>query len=232
MDLKEDFCFLIPARGGSKGIKYKNLRTLINKKNLTELAIEFAQNFTSNNNIYLNSDSKKILYFGYKMNVECIKRSNQLSGDRVSDIEILLYSIKKMSKKYKYVIYLQPTSPFRKKKDLANQISFIKKKNFDSIWSVSEVDKKFHPLKVLINQGENIKLFLQAGKKIIARQMLSDIFIRNGIFYIFKISKLIKHKSIYLPKSTYFKIKYDYVNIDTFDDLKSARNLSKNFKFY
>ena len=45
-----------------------------------------------------------------------------------------------------------------------------------------------------------LSIYAHSGKKIFARQQLEDIYIRNGIFYIFKISKLIKSKHIYLKK--------------------------------
>ena len=46
---------------------------------------------------------------------------------------------------------LQPTSPLRVEKDLKEAINqFIKNKN-DSLWSISKIDKKYHPLKQLIN---------------------------------------------------------------------------------
>ena len=58
--MKKKCVALIPARGGSKGLKNKNLKK-INGKTLTELAINFAINSKYFNKIILSSDSKKIL---------------------------------------------------------------------------------------------------------------------------------------------------------------------------
>ena len=103
----------------------------------------------------------------------------------------------------------------------------LKKKKFNSAWSVSEIDKKFHPLKVLQIKKDSLKLYSSLGKKIIARQMLNNIYIRNGIFYIFKVKPLLKKKSIYLERSYPSITYYQSVNIDTINDLNRAKKLFK-----
>ena len=184
MDLnksKKKFCFLIPARGGSKEIKNKNLKKIRNKS-LVGHAIQFSKLFSNEKSIFVHTDSTKIKFEAQRYNVEIINRPKILSGDKISDYKILEHTIKNISDDYKYIVYLQPTSPFRKKNDLLMSIKLIEKKNFDSIWSVTKIDKKYNPLKVLINYKEKLNLFTNEGKKVVARQMLKDAFIRNGIF--------------------------------------------------
>ncbi len=233
MDLNKSekkFCFLIPARGGSEGIKNKNLKKIKNKS-LVAHAITFSKLFSNNESIFVNTDNKKIIHEAIRNNVNYIKRPAKLAGSRISDYKILDHTIKNIAPSYKYIIYLQPTSPFRRKKDLSEAIKLIKKKNYDSIWSVSKIDKKFHPLKVLVNKNDKLYLFDKKGEDIIARQMLKNSFIRNGIFYVFRISSLIKSKTIYLNKCGFKIITNKLVNIDTPEDLKKARILGKKNKF-
>ena len=224
-------CFLIPARGGSKGIINKNLKK-INGLTLVDIAINFAQKLVNSKDIFLSSDSEKILKCGLKKKIRLIKRPKYLSHGRVSDIDLILKSLQVILKKnanYKYLIYLQPTSPIRNVSHLKEAINIIHSKKYDSVWSVSKIDKKFHPLK-LLNRKKNgkINLYSNAGEKIIARQQLGDCFIRNGVFYIFKISKLLKNQSIYFKNSYGFEIKSKIVNIDNLNDLKVARKMLKN----
>ena len=54
-------------------------------------------------------------------------------------------SINQIPEKYDYLIYLEPTSPFRKKNDLLKACKKIIKTNAYSCWSVNKVSKKFHP---------------------------------------------------------------------------------------
>ena len=60
--------------------------------------------------------------------------------------------------------------------------------------------------------------------------MLQEIFIRNGVFYIFNIKKLIKKKSIYLNKLLPSITDYQISNIDNLNDLNSARKIIQNIK--
>ena len=228
MFLKKKILCLIPARGGSKGIKFKNLKK-IGKKSLISHAISFAKNLKFLDDIVVSSENKKILNIGKKLGVSLHLRSKKLSGDYVSDISLILDVIK--NKKYvsfDYLLYLQPTSPFRFKKDFLKALKRLIKQKADAIWSVTNISNKNHPLKILMKNKKNyIQLYSNLGKKIIARQQLDEIFIRNGIFYFFSIKKLKIKRTIYLKKSIPYQIFYEYFNIDTPNDLKLAKKLYK-----
>ena len=218
---------LVPARGGSKGIKNKNLKKIKNKT-LIQITSEFIDSCKFFDYKILNSDSKRILNLGKKLNFLNFDRPKHLSGDRISDYQILDFTIKKMKKDNiyaDYLIYLQPTSPMREKKHLTVTLKKIIKNNLDGGWSVNKIDKKFHPLKILIKRKNKLSLFSEKGKKIVARQMLNDAYIRNGVFYIFSIKQLKKQKTIYLKNMILSNTNYNNINIDTYNDLKSARKM-------
>lgn len=126
------------------------------------------------------------------------------------------------------MVYLQPTSPIRKISQLINALRIVIKKNYDASWSITQIDKKFHPKKVLKFSKDNfLSIYLNEEKKIFARQQLEDICIRNGIFYIFKISKFLKSKDIFFKKTYPSITNYPYVNVDTFQDLNELRKILK-----
>ena len=145
----------------------------------------------------------------------------------VSDYEIINEIINNFEG-FDYLIYLQPTSPFRKKKSITEMFENLIKTKSHGAWSVTAVDKKFHPKKILtLKDKKYIKTYFKEGEKIIARQQLEEVFIRNGIFYIFSIKELKKQKTIYLKKTIFYKINYEYYNIDVIDDLKNSKKLAK-----
>ena len=226
------FILLIPARGGSKGIKKKNLKLLL-KKPLVSHTIDFAKKLNFIYKISINSDDKNIIKISKKKKVDHIKRKKNLSGDYVSDYDLISSTInyyKKKNLNYDYIIYLQPTSPFRKIKDLTLASKKVIDLNLDTIWSVNKIDNKYNPLKLFKKKGEFLSLYSNMGKKIIARQQLENIYQRNGIFYIFDVKKLIKNKTIYPAKGIFpYLIKYKYVNIDTLNDLKNCRKMFKKW---
>ena len=90
---------VIPARGGSKGIKLKNLK----KINGLTLIEHVAKIITQNRKIdyaYVSTDSNKI-----KKNVlntdilKVLHRPKKLSGDCISDLEVLSHAISELQKK-------------------------------------------------------------------------------------------------------------------------------------
>jgi len=225
---KKKILCLVPARGGSKGIKNKNLQKL-SKKSLIEITSNFINKIKYIDKKIISTDSQKIKEVSKKLGFEIINRPKIISGDRVSDYQVIKHALTVLKKKnlvFDYLIYLQPTSPIRRKKDLIKNIKTVISNNFDSCWSVSKIDKKFHPLKILNIRNKYLKLYNNNhGRKIIARQQLNDSYVRNGIFYIFKCKSLLKYKTIYLKKCLPAITKYNHINIDTKEDLLIAKKL-------
>lgn len=222
MYLKKKILALVPARGGSKGIKLKNLKK-INNKTLIEITSVFIDKCKIFDQKVISSDNKKIIIHSKKLKFNIIKRKKNLSGDRVSDFKVIKNVIEELDVKFDYVVYLQPTSPIRQVAHLKNAIKQVIKLNLDGAWSVSKVNLKYHPLKLLEIKSDKIRLFNNKGEKIIARQMLNEVYCRNGVFYIFNVNKLIKQKTIYLNNILPSITNYKTVNIDSLKDLKLAR---------
>ena len=215
---------VIPARGGSKGIKLKNIY-IVNGKPLISYTLDFVKNLNFFNETIISTDHKKIKKIcedkGFSIP---FMRPKYLSGDRISDIQVLEHSLllaeKYNNTKYEIIIMLQPTSPLRVKKDLKEAINqFMKNKN-DSLWSISKIDKKYHPLKQLTINKKKLNYFYPNGKNIIARQELGDTYIRNGVFYIFSRDCILK-KQLLGKKPGFYEIKKPYFNIDTLTEIKS-----------
>ena len=222
---------VIPARGGSKGIKLKNIYK-VNGKPLISYTLDFVKNLNIFNETIISTDHKNIKKIceenGFRIP---FMRPKYLAGDKISDIKVLEHSLLSAEKyndtKYDIIIMLQPTSPLRSKNDLKNGIKqFLKNKN-DSLWSVSRIDTKYHPLKQLLVTKERLKYFSEKGKKIIARQELENTFIRNGVFYIFNRGCIIKRKQLLGNNPGFFEIKKTYFNIDKISELKSYESFLK-----
>ncbi len=223
---------IIPARSGSKGIKNKNIKK-INNKTLIEIAYQTAKKSKIFTHILISTDSlkyKKILKKS-KIKIDSL-RPKKYSKDNSTDLELLNYEIKKfenyLKKKISYIALLQPTSPFRSSKDLIKCFQLIKSKRLDAVWTVTKIDKKFNPIKVLNIKNNNLSYFSNSGSTFTTRQNLSDSYIRNGIAYFFSRESIMGLKKILPPKSGFLEIKRKLFNIDTIEDLKeSIKLLSK-----
>ena len=222
---------IIPARGGSKGIKNKNLKKIKNKS-LVCRAIEFCKNQRQIDDIIVSTDSFKIKKESEKNGIKVpFLRPKKLSGDKISDYEVLIDTLKKsenfLNKRFDLIVMFQPTSPMRTSKEFLDCLKKINNKNIDAIWTVNMVDKKFHPLKQLIEKNKNFSFFDKRGKKIISRQQLKHTFIRNGAVYIFTRNCLVKHKNIYGKKFELLISKINHISIDTYSDLSKVKKLIK-----
>ena len=104
-----------------------------------------------------------------------------------------------------------------------------KLKDHDHVFTVTQVDVKYHPSKQF-SVGENgiarrTNENLQAPPN---RQSLEPTFIRNGAVYGFRVDSFLKTKSI-LGSSPYaLVIDEPLVNIDTLEDLQRAEEFFSN----
>lgn len=225
---------VVPARGGSKGIKLKNLKK-INNISLIGYVGKVLEKIPFIDNKIVSTDHKKIIKEALKYKIDApFVRPKKISGDKIGDIDVLLHALNESERIYgiqfDYILMLQPTSPLRNYKIINNMITKAIDKKYDSLWSISEIDIKFHPYKQLLINKNYISYFDEKnGEKIIARQQLNKTYIRNGVCYIFS-RNMIKNKKIMNKKTGYEIIKHNYVNIDTLEDVKKANKIVSKIK--
>ena len=156
------------------------------------------------------------------------KRPFHLSGDFVGDLEIIQHALSNYARtvNFDYIMLLQPTCPLRKHNHIGQCLKKIKETNLDAVWTVSEVQKTFHPFKQLVITKNKLKYFCPEGMQIIARQQLGQSYIRNGACYIWRIDYITRSDALLLPPHSMPVIITDpLVNIDEEGDLKDAEEL-------
>ena len=133
---------IIPARGGSKGIKKKNIQPLMGKP-LISFSIESALESSYVQDIFVSTDSDEIkeVAKGYNK-VKVINRPADLALDTTPTEPVLIHALDCIKKDYNslpdYVILLQPTSPYRKKGTIDKCIKKILETKSDSLLTVCE----------------------------------------------------------------------------------------------
>ena len=222
---KEIFC-LIPARGGSKRIKNKNI-TLLKKKPLVWHTINFAKKI-KNSHIVLSTDSEKI----YKICSKFIKidglRPKKLADDLTTTFKVAKYELLKIEKKnnfkFKYILLLQPTVPFRKFSDFQKTFRYISNKNIDSVTTITDVGS-FHPDRMKIIKKNKIFNYNNLKKENMKPfQLLKKVYIRSGSIYLIKRSAFFKYKSFVGANCRGVIVKDKFaINIDTYNDLELAK---------
>lgn len=224
---KEVFC-LIPARSKSKRIKDKNIQ-IIKGLELFVHTIKFAKNF-SNLEICFSTDSRKYLNTARKYIEVDSLRPKKLSLDHVKTYDVFKYELERIekirNKKFKYLLLLQPTVPFRKKADLKKALNYIKEKNVDSVVSLNSVEGN-HPyrMKKITRRNFVVNFINEKKENMEPIQKLPKIFLRSGSIYLIKRKAFYKYKNLLGGKVRPIIVKEKYeINIDNFRDLFFARN--------
>lgn len=222
---------VVPARGGSKGVKLKNIRE-IGGIPLIAMVGNVIREVPEIDRAIVSTDHDQIAEIAMKSGLDCpFFRPEELSGDRIADIDVLLHVLREIESidkvLYDIIVMLQPTSPSRKVKHVSDAINKLIDSDADSVWSVSETDSKAHPLKQLVINGENLDYYDSEGAKVIARQQLKPVYHRNGIVYAITRDCIVNKKSIKGENCVPLVIDGYVSNIDTELDIAFAEFLLK-----
>ncbi len=224
--LKKNILCLIPARGGSIGIKNKNILK-VKKKEIINYTIEVSMKLKNYCDIVISTDSKKI-FSKCKSKENLIfngLRPKYLSGPNSLTKDVVRYELKKtqkiLKKKYKYILLLQPTCPIRDYKKILKCFKIIKKGKFDSILSISNVNGN-HPFRMKVKKKGLLKNFMNfKNENMVARQKLPKVYIRSGSIYLTTVKSFLKHDSLVGKKCYGIELFGDEtINIDTKQDLE------------
>ena len=216
--------FIIPARGGSKGIPRKNIRPL-NGKPLIYYSIENAKKSSFKPEILVTTDDDEIEFYSKKFGAIVHRRKLNLADDKTTldpvIIDAFYNHLKNSNKKYDFVVTLQPTSPCLKTESIDSAIRNAQNNTkIDTIISVVE-DKH------LTWKSINNDLALPNYKKRVNRQDLPETYKETGGFVISKIIKNNFEKRI-RGNIQIQKISYEEaIDIDNFSDWSVCEYLLK-----
>jgi len=181
---------IIPARGGSKGVKLKNIRQL-NGKPLIYYTIKAAQDSKRMQRFVVSTDSPQIADISRQYGAEVpFLRPYNLATDEAKSIPVLQHALNEIETidgvSYDGVLMLQPTTPFRMASDIDQAIGLMEKTDCDSVISVVEVGAH-HPARMkFIEDGRLIDPQFCEEYENQPRQELPQMFIRNGAIYLTK----------------------------------------------
>ncbi|HLK28173.1 MAG TPA: acylneuraminate cytidylyltransferase family protein [Puia sp.] len=229
-----DFLFVIPARGGSKGIPGKNIK-LLNNKPLIYYSIELARLMTDDEHICVSTDSSEIKACVEKTGLKVpFLRPPYLATDTSGSYEVLEHAVEyyiSKGKHYDAIVLLQPTSPLRKKQHVEGCIEKFTE-DLDMVASVKE--SKANPYYNLFEENEKELLTISKGKgQFTRRQDVPKVYEYNGSIYIINIKSLRSKKSFQefaSVKKYVMEEKYS-IDLDTPEDWDYAEYKMQNENF-
>ena len=221
---KENFTAIILARGGSKGIKLKNL-IKINGKPLIYWTIKSCLKSKKIHSTWVSTDNKLIADYSKKLGANIIPRPYKYAKDNSASDSAWLHAINFLKKKIsiKNVVGLQPTSPIRNKNDIDKACKKFTNKKYDSLFTAMSITDHF------IWKLKNKKLIANYNyKRRLLRQKIEPKYLENGSFYIFNAKDFLKYKRRLFGKiGVYVMEKINSLQLDEPEDIQFFNSLKK-----
>ena len=225
---KNLFVALIPARGGSKGLKKKNLYP-VNNKPLISWTIESAISSHYLEQIFVSSDDNSILEIASKEGVNCIERPANLAEDTSSMESVIMHSIEQIDKQgigFKYLILLQPTSPLRDSKDIDLACKKFIQLKANSLISVTNVESSV--LKTLVKDDNGfLKPAFDNKFPSMNRQQLPLAYKPNGAIYIINKKLFLNNPTLFQKNTAMYEMKENKsIDVDSINDIHTIEKLN------
>jgi CMP-N,N'-diacetyllegionaminic acid synthase len=214
---------VVPARGGSKGVKLKNLHPLLGVPLVGHVGA-VVRELPWVDRAVVSTDHREIADAARKSGLDVpFMRPPALSGDLIGDQPVLAHALGETEGvdggRFDVVVMLQPTSPLRRPAHVAAVVEKLIDEGWDAVWTVSRTDLKYHPLKQLtLDADGRMDYFDPRGATIIARQQLVPTHTRNGAAYAFTRDCVLVQQTIKGRRTAGIVLDEPMVSIDTLDD--------------
>jgi CMP-N-acetylneuraminic acid synthetase len=186
---------VIPARGGSKSVKDKNIKPLGGRP-LMAWSIKAGLACKKINKVIVSTDSDKYAQLAKFYGAEIIMRPPELAQDDTPMVPVLQHALEKFPADL--VILLDPTSPFRMVKDIELCLEKITEPETDSVITVCEAEH--NPFFVMGTVENNYWHFINRGEIITRRQESTPAYRINAAVYVVK-KEIIKSGKIFTDKT-------------------------------
>lgn len=215
---------IIPARGGSKGIPKKNIIPFANK-DLIGHSIDQALNSKYITDVIVSSDCDEILNVSKSYGAKTIKRPDDISTDTATSESALLHTIQSLEDEYKYLVFLQVTSPLRTTQDIDNCIKTTIEGNYDSVFSASILEDML----IWKTEENNLTSVNYDYKNRKRRQDSETQYVENGSIYVFKKEGFINNNNRLFGKIGLSLMEsWKMFEIDSMEDLELCEIIFEN----
>lgn len=180
---------VVPARGGSKGVPRKNIRTLAGTP-LIGWTLRAAAASARLARTVVSTEDDEIARVARALGGDVpFLRPGELSTDTAKSLDVMVHAIRAVEAleggaPYDAVLLLQPTTPFRTAEDIDGSIALLERTGADSVISVVDVGG-YHPARMKYMEGDRLvdPPFCEAVENM-PRQQLPPMFLRAGCIYL------------------------------------------------
>lgn len=224
---------LIPARGGSKGIKNKNIVTFDNQPLICH-TISHAISCQYFDDIVVSTDSVDIMNISQKSGAWVpFLRPYQLAKDDSKIIDVVVHAVeylKSCGKEYDVVVVLQPTSPLRTSAMIIEAINQFFELNCKSLVSVNKASE--NPIFMRAMDSNKHLMRILPCQSTVRRQCLPEYYYVNGAIYINWVADLNHELSLNDNEYGYVMDRKNSIDINDITDIykyEITKNFNKKF---
>ena len=217
---------VIPARGGSKRIPRKNIKTF-NGKPMIAWAIQIAQKSKLFDKIFVSTDDYEIKKISeqYGAIVPFI-RPPEISDDKTPTVPVISHAIREIDRLYQKVEYaccIYPCSPFILSSDLEKSFEMLVSSGENYVYPVVEYPHSIFRAMKKSNEGK--MKFIYPEYELTRTQDLEQTYHDSGQFYWGRAVAWRQLKKMHTDGLGMIIPYYRVVDIDTEDDWKRAELL-------
>jgi len=205
---------LIPARSGSKRLPNKNILPLAGVP-LIAWSINAAKASTYVDRIVVSTDCANIASLAEEYGAESpFIRPKSLSEDTSSTFDVILHTITALNLTGEDILLLlQPTSPLRTAAHIDGALFRLEEKVADGVVSVTPCSHSPLWFNTLPEDG-SMNDFIRSEIRGVRSQDLPQFYRLNGAIYAFKVSSLLKNKSIHYSKNVFSYVMPENCSLD------------------
>ncbi len=215
---------IIPARGGSKGIPRKNLKQ-VGGRSLLGWSIYAARASRSLAGYWVSTEDEEIAAEARRLGASVIERPFNLAEDEVRLDGTLAHGsdwLRSRGIAHRYVVTLQPTSPFRRGADIDAALQEVRRRKAGSLMSVKQVECS---PELMLRLNERAERFDPNLPKPFRRQDWMPVYQPNGAVYVSHVELLRRGQALEDHPAYLHMANERSVDIDTPFDLVFAEAL-------
>ena len=188
---------IIPARGGSKRIPRKNIKSFLGKP-IIAYSIEAALKSNLFNEVMVSTDDKEIadLALNYGANIPFF-RSSKNSDDFATTVDVILEVIneyKTLDKFFDNICCVYPTAPFTTEYKLRDAYNKLEKENLDTVFPIMPFG---YPIQRSLKIENDKVVFFSPEYEKSRSQDLEQAYHDAGQFYFLKEKEFLLNKTIF-----------------------------------
>ncbi|QQR60200.1 MAG: acylneuraminate cytidylyltransferase family protein [Candidatus Melainabacteria bacterium] len=191
----------ICARGGSKGVKGKNIRSL-NGVPLIGYTIKHAQSSGIFDAICVSSDSQEILDVAEKFSVDLIvERPSELASDTAGKIPAIVHALQtaeqRLHTSFSTLVDLDATSPLRLPEDIAKAVEILETTGCSNVITGCPARRSPYFNLVEMEHSGKIALAKHCTQEIKRRQDAPKCFDMNASIYVWNKAKFLANPGVF-----------------------------------